>query len=150
MMRNMLIERMKVAGHVEERERTTFALVVARSDSRLGAQLKKSTIDCSPPSQTDGVPHTRPPAPSRCDMRMGQGTIEANGIGLDRLVLSLSGLAGGQVHNRTGLDGLYDLTLHFAPPRLNPAPSASAEDAPQFVTALQEQLGLKLVPEKSM
>jgi bla regulator protein BlaR1 len=29
-------------------------------------------------------------------------------------------------------------------------PSAPTDDAPQFVTALQEQLGLKLVPEKSM
>jgi bla regulator protein BlaR1 len=27
--------------------------------------------------------------------------------------------------------------------------SASADAAPQFVTALQEQLGLKLVPEKT-
>ena len=83
-------------------------------------------------------------------MRMGQGTIEATGIALDRIVNSLSGLAGGQVRNRTGLDGVYDLTLHFAPPRLNPDPSAPVDDAPQFVTALQEQLGLKLVPEKSM
>ena len=52
--------------------------------------------------------------------------------------------------NRTGLDGMYDLTLRFAPPRLNPDPSAPVDDAPQFVTALQEQLGLKLVPEKAM
>lgn len=150
MMRNMLIERLKVAGHIEEQERTTFSLVVARSDGRLGPQLKKSTVDCSLPSPSNDAPQTRPSTPGRCGMRMGQGTIEANGIALDRLVNSLSGLAGGQVRNRTGLDGVYDLTLHFAPPRLNPDPSALVDDAPQFVTALQEQLGLKLVPEKSM
>ena len=150
MMRNMLIERMKVAGHIEEQERTTFALVVARSDGRLGPQLKKSTLDCNPPSPAVDAPQARPAAPDRCGMRMGQGTIEANGIALDRIVNSLSGLAGRQVSNRTGLDGVYDLTLRFAPPRLSPDPSAPVDDAPQFVTALQEQLGLKLVPQKSM
>jgi uncharacterized protein (TIGR03435 family) len=149
MMRNMLIERMKVAGHIEEQEQTTFALVVARSDGRLGPELRKSTIDCSPPSRPDGAPPTPPSTPGRCGMRMGQGTIEATGVTLDRLVPSLSGLAGGRVNNRTGLDGGFDLTLHFAPPRLNPDPSAPIDDAPQFVTALQEQLGLKLMPEKS-
>jgi uncharacterized protein (TIGR03435 family) len=150
MMRNMLIERMKVAGHIEEQERTTFALVVARSDGRLGPQLKKSTLDCNPRSPSGDAPQTRPSTPDRCGMRMGPGTIEANGLALDRLVNSLSGLAGGQVSNRTGLDGFYDLTLLFAPPRLNPDPSAPVDDAPQFVTALQEQLGLKLLPQKSM
>ena len=137
MMRNMLIERTKVAGHIEEQERTTFALVVARKDGRLGPQLKRSTDECAS-------------TPDRCGLRMSQGTIEAAGITLDRLVPSLSGLAGGRVNNRTGLDGAFDLTLHFAPPRLSPDPSAPIDDAPQFVTALQEQLGLKLVAEKSM
>ena len=83
-------------------------------------------------------------------MRMGTGTIEANGITLDGLVPSLGGLAGGQVTNRTGLDGAYDLTLRFSPPRLSPDASAPADEAPQFLTALQEQLGLKLVPQKAM
>jgi bla regulator protein BlaR1 len=149
MMRNLLIERMKVAGHIEEQERTTFALVVARSDRRLGPQLKPSTVDCTPPSPADAAPQTRPSTPGRCGARMGPGTIEATGVALDRFVLSLAGLAGGQVTNRTGLEGVYDLSLHFAPPRLNPDPSALSGDAPQFITALQEQLGLKLVPGKS-
>jgi len=150
MMRAMLIERMKVAGHIEEQEQTTFALVVAQSDGRLGPELKKSTIDCKPSAQADAVPQTRPPTPSRCGMWMGQGTIEGNGVTCDSLVASLSGLAGGRVNNRTGLDGVYDLKLHFAEPRLNLNPQAPVDDAPQFVTALQEQLGLKLVPEKAM
>ena len=150
MMRNMLIERMKVAGHIEEQERTVFSLVVARSDGRLGPQLKKSTVPCTPTSPPDAAPQTRPSQSIQCGMRMGAGTIEATGITLDGLVPSLGGLAGGQVTNRTGLDGAYDLTLRFSAPRLNPDPSAPADEAPQFVTALQEQLGLKLVPQKAM
>ena len=148
MMRNLLIERFKVAGHVDEEEQTTFAMVVARSDGQLGPQLKKSTADCGQPP-SDAAPQPRPPTPSRCGMRMGQGTIEVTGMALDRIVNSFTGPAGGQVFNRTGLDGAYDFTMHFAPPFLRADGSAPTDDAPQFVTALQEQLGLKLVPEKT-
>ena len=36
MMRNMMIERFKVAGHVQDAERDGFALVIERSGGRLG------------------------------------------------------------------------------------------------------------------
>ena len=93
MLRHMLIDRMKISGHVEEVERSAFALVVARRDRRLGPGLKKSTIGCPLPT---------PP-------------------------------------NR-----------HYGQARLSADPSAppSSGDTPQFFTALQEQLGLKLVAER--
>jgi uncharacterized protein (TIGR03435 family) len=149
MMRNMIIERMKLVGHVEEQERTTFALVVARRDGRLGPQLTRSTLDCSPrtPAGSPPMPPVRGDVRSRCGMAMGRGTIESGGITMDALVRSLSGLAGGLVNNRTGLEGWYAVSLRFAPPGLSVDPST--DDAPQFVTALQEQLGLKLQPEKT-
>ena len=146
MIRNMLIDRLKVAGHIEEVERTTFALVRARSDGRLGPQLKKSSAVCGPPP-SDAAQQPQGTVP-QCGTRMGQGSIDATGTTLDRMVLSLRGLAGGQVTNRTGLQGLYDLSLRFAPPRVA-AGAAPDNDAPELVTALQEQLGLKLVPEKA-
>jgi hypothetical protein len=71
---------------------------------------------------------------------------------MDRLVPSLSGLAGRQVNDRTGLQGDYAFTLKFSPSR-GPGTSQEApnpDDAPDFFTALQEQLGLKLQPEKTM
>jgi uncharacterized protein (TIGR03435 family) len=151
MMRNMFIERMNLAGHVEEQERTTFALIIARNDGRLGPQLKPSTLDCGSQPPSVGLSQTPPDraeAQNRCGMSMGQGTIVSGGITIDRLVLSLGGLAGGLVNNRTGLEGWYAVTLRFAPPGLR-ADAASTDDAPQFVTALQEQLGLKLRPEKT-
>jgi uncharacterized protein (TIGR03435 family) len=151
MMRNMIVERMKLVGHVEEQERTTFALVVARSDDRLGPQLTRSTLDCGPRAASDGPP---PPPPSRqdpqnrCGMAMSRGTIVSGGLMMDTFARSISGLAGGIVNNRTGLEGWYAVNLRFAPPGLAVDPS-STDDAPQLVTALQEQLGLKLEPEKS-
>jgi uncharacterized protein (TIGR03435 family) len=152
MMRNMFADRLKLAGHIEQREHTVYALVVARSDGRLGPDLKKSTLDCTPPSSPDPPPRG-PLSPAdfqnRCGMMMGRGTIVSGGIQLDRLVLSLRGFAGGTVFNRTGLDGFYALTLRFALPG-SAATQASPDDPPEFFTAIQEQLGLKLQPEKAM
>ena len=66
---------------------------------------------------------------------------------MDLLARNLSGRAGGPVTNRTGLEGDYAFTLKFSPPAGATAP-ANSDDAPDFFTALQEQLGLKLQSEK--
>jgi uncharacterized protein (TIGR03435 family) len=82
-------------------------------------------------------------------MRLGAGSLEVTGLTIEQVIRSFSGPAGGPVTNRTGLDGAFDFTLHYAPPGLSAAAGASTDNGePQFVTALQEQLGLKLVPEK--
>jgi uncharacterized protein (TIGR03435 family) len=150
MMRRMFEDRMNLKGHVEERERTIFALVVARSDGRLGPQLKPSALDCGkPPTAPRSVltPPTEPPE-ARCGGLFANGQIVSGGILLDQLVLSLAGLAGGQVVNRTGLQGYYALTLRWAP-RRGPNAEPGADDQPDFFTAMQEQLGLKLQSEKA-
>jgi uncharacterized protein (TIGR03435 family) len=155
MRRTMFAERMKLVAHVEEREQTTFALVVARSDGRLGPALMPAVIDCGPrPPGSPAPPPEAPPDPSkpfdysaRCGGSFGSGMI-AGTMPLDNLVGSLSGEAGGLVNNRTGLKGSYTFTLNYSP-RGTP-PSADPADPPDFVTALQEQLGLKLQPEKTM
>ncbi|HYV96077.1 MAG TPA: TIGR03435 family protein, partial [Gemmatimonadaceae bacterium] len=50
-----------------------------------------------------------------------------------------------------GLTGAYAVELRFAEPRSGAAPDAigAPDDAPEFLTALREQLGLKLVPQRS-
>ena len=137
MMRNMLIDRMKLVGHVKEEERPGFALVVARSDGRLGPDLKTSDLDCGGADK------------EKCGGRMGSGLIDYHGVRIDQFVQSIRGQAGGVVINRTGLEGWYDLKLRYSVRPLNADPSAPTDDAPQLLTALQEQLGLKLVPEKT-
>jgi len=160
MWQTLFADRMKLVAHVEEVERDTFALVVARSDGRLGPQLKKSTLDCSPRPPGSAPPSAPPPdtfdpqsALNRCGGLFGQGVIVSGGMKMDQLVLSLSGLAGRLVNNRTGLEGDYAFTLKFSrpqPPRGASAEAPLPDDAPEFFTALQEQLGLKLQPEKTM
>ena len=151
----MFAARMKLVAHVEERPQTTFALVVARADGKLGPALKPSTLDCTPrPPGSSPSPPPPPRDPStpvdysaRCGGSFGGGEITGT-MTLDMLVLSLSGQAGGLVNNRTGLNGAYTFTLRYAP-RDTPA-SADPAAPPEFLTALREQLGLKLEPEKAM
>jgi uncharacterized protein (TIGR03435 family) len=154
----LFTERMKVVAHVEQRERDTFALVLARSDGRLGPQLEPSTLDCSPKLPgTSPAPSPPPPANdsdylNRCGGMFGNGIMVSGSTTMDRLVFSFAGVAGRQVFDRTGLKGNYAFTLKYSPPR---APGASQDaplpdDAPEFFTALREQLGLTLQPEKAM
>jgi uncharacterized protein (TIGR03435 family) len=136
MLRNMMIERFSLVSHVEERQRDGFALVVARGGGRLGPQLKPSALDCAGADR------------ARCGGRFGGAGIELTGGRLDELASSIEGIVEGPIMNRTGLDGFYDLTLRFSMQPLNAAPTAPLDDPPSIFTALQEQLGLKLVREK--
>ena len=151
MMRRMFADRMKFVGHVEERERETFALVLARSDGRLGPNMKPSTLDCSPRPVDPKAPLPAPEPDVRksCGLMVSATSIVSGGITIDRLLLSIGGMAGGLVNNRTGLQGVYAVELTFSPGGLTPD-EKRGDEPPQFLTALQEQLGLKLQPEKTM
>ena len=147
MFRRMFEERMLLKAHVEEREQNAFALVLDRADGRLGPQLSVSTLDCNVP-----WPQSQPPAfteaRNRCGASMGPGLIISGGVTMEAFVRSIAGLAGGIVNDRTGLQGAYALTIRFTP-RAGPGPAATTDDAPGFATALREQLGLRLQPERT-
>ena len=142
MLRTLLVERFKLMAHTEMREQPIYALVVARSDGRLGPRIKPSTLDC--PSQ---------PASSRCglDSNVGDAVGKLTGtgqtpqniaaalgnVGLSRLVV-----------DRTGLMGGFDFELQWTADTGRPAAGTSPSDAPSIFTALQEQLGLKLEAQR--
>ncbi len=158
MWRAVFAERTKLVAHVEEREKDAYVLGLARSDGRLGPGLVPSTLDCTP--RPDAPPPTLPQTiPSlqdrrnRCGMSMGQGVIVSGSVTLAQLARSLSGLAGGEIEDRTGLIGSYSVELTFSRQRSGgaaPNPDSSVNDAPDFFTAVQEQLGLRLQREKRM
>ncbi len=151
MVRRMFADRMKLVAHIEQRERDTFALVLARSDGRLGPNLKPSSPECLP--RPAGAPAPAAPTPagerSRCVGSIGPNSLVFGVTTMDILVQSLGSMAGGLVNNRTGLQGFYSVELHFAPNGLAPE-DKRGDEPPQFLTAIQEQLGLKIQPEKTM
>lgn len=55
MLRAMLADRCKLAAHFEKREQPVYDLVVARSDGKLGPNLRPSEVDCEAKGESDAV-----------------------------------------------------------------------------------------------
>jgi len=57
---------------------------------------------------------------------------------------------GSPVIDNTGLKGIYDIDLQWAPDSIGAGPTTLATDpsGPSIFTAVQEQLGLRLDPKK--
>ena len=164
MTRAMLAERFKLQWHRGTREMPVFDLVYARGDRRLGKGLKKSGTDCEKvmaqrraeqaAALAEGRPFRADPTPSSgplppCRIREGVRT-EAE-IPIAVLPVILRGMAGRPVVDKTGLTGSYHLWL-TAVPAVLPTPGATTEqgDVPSVFTAVEEQLGLKLVPSRAV
>jgi len=158
--RNLLKDRFKLVTHEETRELPIYNLVLARSDGRLGPGLKESSAECQAASKEyfeaarRGAPQQAPPAAvARCvSSQPGIGTLGLQGQALGSFVNLLPQFVDRQVIDRTGLTGIYDLTLRWTPDAGTPsllglppaAPPPVDPDAPNIFTAVAEQLGLKL------
>jgi uncharacterized protein (TIGR03435 family) len=162
MLRALLEERFGLAVHKETRELPVYALVLARSDGRLGPDLRRSTTDCTGsaargraagPSANAGPWQSNP-----CGTSVGPGLIIAGARTMTQIATAFSMLTntGSSLNrlvvDRTGLEGTFDLMLRFTPENIpnfgpgGPPPGLPAIDpnGPSIFTAVQEQLGLKL------
>jgi uncharacterized protein (TIGR03435 family) len=149
MLRTLLQQRFMLAVHIESRRLPVYALVLARSDGKLGPGLQHANIACS------SVQNAQAPA---CVMGFGFGRLTAKGMSITELATAgLSRYTDRPVTNETGLTGPFDWTLVWTPDNLPQRPPGTAADQPLTVnglqvdpngpslfTALQEQLGLKL------
>jgi uncharacterized protein (TIGR03435 family) len=137
MLQALLADRFKLQTHREERQMTTYALTV----SKKGFKLQPST---NPPGEADG------------SVKFGTGHVSCIKVPMADLALVLSGVAGHLVNDRTGIAGKYDLTLDWAPrvdarppgPSSDGGPGVREPEGPSLFNAVEDQLGLKLVPEK--
>jgi bla regulator protein blaR1 len=143
LLRALLKDQFKLAVHEETREMPVFALVLARNDGRAGPKLTKSDFDC------DAYRATPHPAPEPglvpvCGARSNSGSFSGKAVPVSQLAASLGFFAGRFVVDKTGLAGGYDMDLTWTPDEA----AGARLDGPSLFTALQEQLGLKLVPER--
>jgi uncharacterized protein (TIGR03435 family) len=69
---------------------------------------------------------------------------------MQKLADLLAGMLGQQVVDETGLSGVYNFTLEWAPDesQKNSGPVTAQSSGASLFTALQEQLGLKLEARK--
>ena len=155
MFRPLLADRFKLVMHIDARDTPIFALVRARADGRLGPQLRASSVmdcDATRAAQARGAALAAGDGRPICAGRAQAGAIIAGAVSMDELARNTSRMAGRVVVDRTGLQGRYDFELKFNPDgELTAAPAADRPPnaLPSFFVALEEQLGLKLEPQRA-
>ena len=146
MVQALLAERFQLKVSHRMNEIPVYALVIAKG----GPKLKPSTAA----PMGNETPHAGERPRGGGIFNAGPGELHSNGATLDFFASGpLSRVPetdGRVVINKTGLTGNYDFTLKWAPDGSGPAGSAPAPDnsGPGLFTALEEQLGLKLVSQK--
>ena len=151
MLQAMLIDRFKLKTHREQRGVPAYALVLARSDQKFGPSLTSTTLNCDDIRAKRAAAGTAPTTPEQLmdcgffqsGLPGGARRMRARGVSIGELVLAIGNYVDRPVLDRTGTTGGFDLDLTFRPQAGGPSLD-SKTDVPLIVTALQEQLGLKL------
>ena len=121
MLGTLLADRFKLVFHRETRPIEAFLLEVTKN----GPKLEKA-------SGGDSTTHT-----SNDGRRV---SVTATNLGMDAFATVLSRRVDMPVVNRTGLEGLFNVKLEWAPESSQREP----DPGPSLFTAIQEQLGLRL------
>src|SRR5262245_34566325 len=112
MLRALLADRFKLVVHNETKDMPIYALILARSDGKLGAQLKPSEVDCAALTAAGrGRGRGLPPPPDprqaggtpQCGIRIGPGNMAVGGSPMTQVATSLAMFAGRIVVDKTGL-----------------------------------------------
>ena len=160
MVRSLLADRFKLAAHWEGRQLPIYALVIAKL-GKTGPQLVAHSADNSTCQDAPAQPPA-PPQPGGVTSRLmppcGGGFFVSPGhLVAESTVADLAKAISWfdqidrVVVDRTGLSGIFDITLDYAPSVTGQAEAVVPADPslPSTIfTALQEQLGLRLVPDK--
>jgi len=145
MLQKLLKERMNLALHIETKEVPAYDLIVGKNGPKM--KVAEPSTDGSGGRIMPVLDHGR---------RMANFTR----IPMATLAVTLSGLADRPVFDKTGLTGIYDFTLYFVRDQ-NLSATVPGDDAPgssvvapfdpagpSLQSAVEDQLGLKLVPSR--
>jgi uncharacterized protein (TIGR03435 family) len=126
MMQSVLADRCQLKAHEETKELPIYEMVVAKG----GLKLKEA-----PPDEPSSA-------------RISRGHLTGHAMKITVIVGQFGGTDGRMVIDKTGLgDTKYDFDLTWTPE--DQRATAAGDAPPSLYTALEEQLGLKLVPAKS-
>jgi uncharacterized protein (TIGR03435 family) len=134
MLRALLEDRFGLKVRRESRPADVFELVVAKG----GHKLRPFDGSCIPDKTCRNTGGVSGPNITRY----------WRAITIDDLISSVldKQFVGRPVVNRTGISGVFDIKLEFTPERNSNAPDAG----PSIFKAVQDQLGLKLVPSRGL
>jgi uncharacterized protein (TIGR03435 family) len=148
MVRSLLAERFGLTMARQQRQGDVHLLKVARGDGRLGPDLRRVNDDCVNNRPKDaiaaGKTMPRPSSGSRPSYATQCAT-------LDTVASYLSYELRTPVINGTGISGRWDVVLAHSgmQPRLGPD-GLSLDDRPMLLSAVEEQLGLKLERQRGL
>jgi bla regulator protein BlaR1 len=135
MLKSLLADRFKLVAHSEAQTVDAYDLVADESGAKLQPVGEQPRM-----------------------MHLGPGELTSSGAPVELLAAQLSARLGLPVVDKTGLKGNYAFNLHWTPDKkqdealeqsgepVAPEPPADS-NGPSLLTALQEQLGLKLQPQ---
>jgi bla regulator protein blaR1 len=154
MMQAALADRTKLVVHTETRVLPTYVLVAAEGGSKLqptpAEELSSFEGSNSPlgPRMVNGLR-------LKANEEGGVMDLQVHGMSADDLAEHLARQLGQPVINKTGLLGRYNFQLHWVKDATHPGSSDVSTDSPStdslsLLTAVQEQLGLKLEPQTAL
>lgn len=154
MLRNLLIERFKLAAHFEKRETTGYQLVVAKNGPKLAASPgapKPDEDSAKQPARMKLDQEGYPELPPGRTFWMSVAYDRARWRFVDESMEDFAERIGNEmIHqptvNATGLTGKYDFVFSWSYAAMQPNPPA--DSGPTIFEAIQEQLGLKLESKK--
>ena len=145
MLKQLLRERLGLAVRAEQRRFQVYSLILARADGPRGTGVSRSPVDCRDPEARKKALASAPPGRLACGFRDSEGVFQGGGIDMPTLAQVLGGPAGRPVMDKTGVSGGFDIDLKW-----RSAPDGAAGgDGVEIFTAVQEQLGLKLVSDEA-
>jgi bla regulator protein blaR1 len=143
--------------HKDFDDQTTLKALLA-SQFKLAAHTQSQTLPVYDLVVDANGPKFQPSTGAQRRMRMGRGELSSSGTPIEFLAQQLSVRLGQTVVDKTGLKGTYTYTLRWTPDpseeqrvkqagQHEPDQPSPDPNAPPLVTAVQEQLGLKLEPQ---
>jgi uncharacterized protein (TIGR03435 family) len=157
LLRSLLEDRFRLKARKVTKEMPALILGFARDDHRVGPKLRVSTVDCDAAIAALRAADPTPAAQAAarepvCSMGGRSGSpLCGRAVTIERLVQGLAGVFQQPVVDEVKLQGRFDFDLSFTPD--NPGGPGivfgavcpqQSDDRPALMTALQEQLGLRL------
>lgn len=143
MIRTMLEDRFRLQSHREKKETTVYALTIAKGGPKIAESQKSGCID---PAPGDVAPNPTV-APVCGYFAILPGRLEGMKVNAAKLAgtLSIVNEIGRPVIDKTGITTTFDVHLRWTPAGRGQGPD---DGGPSLFTALEEQFGLKLEPQK--
>lgn len=144
MIETLLRDRFRLRYHRETRSLPVYTLVRGTGGGKLGSSIRASDTDCA---ERAAATRAGRGGSRECGFSRSPVSLRATGMDLASAAAMLSQIAGRIVIDKTELSGQYDFELKWADfATLNGDPLA---DGGSLFTAVQEQLGLRLQPDRA-